>query len=225
MATPSGSKDGQTGAKWGAVVLFVLVVAIVRGVTHPGASAPVATPIQPAPLIEAGAPPEQPAPPPDVVDADIGTAARHAGLALGAEGVGGARIYSENCYAALERSFDAARLDRCGAFDLLAAREPADPLDQSPAATWFEPSAMSARYTKAAARGGVPADMIAGRLAHVTQLANAVIVESVAPPQAEAADEEAAPEAARDPGDAVTGETGTEDGAEGAPDEEATAND
>src|SRR3546814_14590511 len=41
-------------------------------------------------------------------------------LAVDAEGLSGAMIYSENCYDALSHKFDWSKLDTCGAFDQAA---------------------------------------------------------------------------------------------------------
>lgn len=45
---------------------------------------------------------------------------QHLTMVLGAEGLSGAMIYSQNCYDALSRDFSWARLDLCGGFDMLA---------------------------------------------------------------------------------------------------------
>ena len=106
----------------------------------------------------------------EVSAADIALAARHARIALDAEGLEGAQIYSVNCYAALERAFDLAKLDQCGAFDALIS--PAATDDVSPS-LFFDQEAAQERFEQAARSGGVqPSDMTL-RLLEVQRLANA----------------------------------------------------
>ena len=107
---------------------------------------------------------------PEVIAADIALAARHARMALDAEGFEGAQIYSLNCYAALERTFDLAKLDRCGAFDALISPAATDEISPS---LFFDQDAAQQRFEQAARSGGVqPSDMTL-RLLEVQRLANA----------------------------------------------------
>jgi hypothetical protein len=79
---------------------------------------------------------------------------------MGAEGFSGAMIYSQNCYDGLAHSFTWAKLDTCGAFDMLAVRSIADAATTSLVneAGYFQSEAAAGRYISAATAAGAPAD-------------------------------------------------------------------
>ena len=99
---------------------------------------------------------QQPAPPDPIAKDSIDRAATHFRLALGAEGFGGAMIYSQNCFDALSRDFSWVNLDRCGAFDMIAVRAMLDSdvtgLDNE--AAYFQTETAAGRYLAAAIAGG-----------------------------------------------------------------------
>lgn len=80
----------------------------------------------------------------------------HLRAAFAAEGLPGAMVYSQNCYDALTREFSWAKLDTCGAFDLLAVRtaDAGAPTGSSAEGVWFQSEAAAGRYLAAATGGG-----------------------------------------------------------------------
>ena len=97
-----------------------------------------------------------------VAEITLKTAARHAGLALGADGIDGATTYSVNCWASLERTFSLATTDRCAAFDALILSN----ADVAPASmpSWFAEVTVAARYQAALTGNGVAVADISDRL-------------------------------------------------------------
>lgn len=106
----------------------------------------------------------------DTVSVNRGVA--HMRLAFGAEGFSGAMIYSQNCYDALGRQFSWAQLDRCGAFDVLAARsiEATEPADLTTETDYFQSEAVAGRYLAAATGAGQEAGAADNRLANLQRL-------------------------------------------------------
>jgi len=93
----------------------------------------------------------------------------HLRLAVTAEGFPGAMIYSQNCYDALAHHFSWAKLDTCGAFDMLAARSIAD-ADTSALANeagYFQSEAAAGRYLAAATAAGEAAGEADRRLSQL----------------------------------------------------------
>jgi hypothetical protein len=93
----------------------------------------------------------------------------HSKLAMNAEGLSGAMIYSQNCYDALSREFTWTKLDVCGAFDMMIVRAIADDvqtgLDKE--ANWFENETAAGRYISAATGAGEAADETDTRLSQL----------------------------------------------------------
>jgi hypothetical protein len=81
-----------------------------------------------------------------VSEATLKLAARHVGIALGADGMLGATAYSLNCWASLERRFSLSKTERCAAFDALVLANWSEPDAATP---WFAEGAVSARYLSA----------------------------------------------------------------------------
>jgi hypothetical protein len=82
------------------------------------------------------------------------------------EGLGGGRIYSENCYAALSRKFSWARLDQCGGFDVGAVAIADDGAEGTGSdMAYFGSEAAATRYLQAAVSGGAPPGEADQRLA------------------------------------------------------------
>lgn len=111
---------------------------------------------------------QSPPPPPAALDAaSVSRGVAHMRLASGAEGFSGAMIYSQNCYDALGRQFSWAQLDRCGAFDVIAARsiDAAEPADLTTENDYFQSEAVAGRYLAAATGAGQEAGAADTRLA------------------------------------------------------------
>lgn len=77
-----------------------------------------------------------------------------------AEGLIGAKVFSQNCYDALSKSFSWGKLDLCGAFDAATATAVSD--DDATAhadeASFFDPEVAAQRYLAAATGAGEQAD-------------------------------------------------------------------
>jgi hypothetical protein len=88
--------------------------------------------------------------------ASVTRGATHFGLAYRAEGWPGAMIYSQNCYDALTHKFSWAKLDTCGAFDMLAVRGivEADATTFDGEADYFQSETAAGRYLAAVTGGG-----------------------------------------------------------------------
>lgn len=154
--------------------------------------------------IERMAPPE-PAPIAPLDNGAIGKGKQHLRLALAAEGLSGAMIYSQNCYDSLSRSFSWNKLDQCGGFDLLAvkAADSADTEGLTAEVSYFGEEEAAGRYLAVATKAGEPAEEADKRLADLQQLTAKMAAPAPAPkatPTAEAtpsdengAEEEEAP--------------------------------
>ena len=102
----------------------------------------------------------QPPPPPQPLSVPaVNRGTSHLRTAVTAEGFSGAMIYSQNCYDALAHQFTWARLDTCGAFDMLAVRSiaEADTAGLDNEAGYFQSEAAAGRYLAAATAAGEPA--------------------------------------------------------------------
>jgi hypothetical protein len=99
---------------------------------------------------------QSPAPVEPLNRASVDRGVAHLRVAVGAEGFPGAMIYSQNCYDALSRQFSWAKLDVCGAFDMLAVRSTPDTetsgLDNE--TRYFESETAAGRYLAAATGAG-----------------------------------------------------------------------
>jgi hypothetical protein len=122
----------------------------------------------------------------------------HFRLVTQIEGLTGARIYSENCYAALARNFSWNKLDQCGAADLAASRLAASAFSDAsaPDLSHFEPETAAARYLSAATGAGASAEVADQRLSALQRLVERRQVErstKAAPANEEIASEEEPP--------------------------------
>lgn len=97
----------------------------------------------------------------------------HLRLAVGAESFSGAMVYSQNCYDALSRQFTWAKLDQCGAADMLAVRsiESADTSELTSEEAYFQSEAAAGRYLAAATGAGEPAPEADTRLSELQRRA------------------------------------------------------
>jgi hypothetical protein len=158
FAKPAQPQTDVAGC-WGIVVLVLIVVGIGslskcsstedNGATTNAASL-MDTNISAG--VAAQAPPS--VEPLNVASVTRGTA--HFRLAYRVEGWPGAMIYSQNCYDALTHKFSWAKLDTCGAFDMLAVRAigGADVIGFDGEADYFESETAAGRYLAAATGGG-----------------------------------------------------------------------
>lgn len=107
------------------------------------------------------------APPEPLSQASIRAGAADYRVAIAAENLSGAMIYSQNCYDALAGQFSWSQLDRCGAFDMMTVKlmpEDAESgMDKETA--YFDDETAAERYLKAATSAGEPADGADARLA------------------------------------------------------------
>lgn len=112
---------------------------------------------------------QSPPPPEPLNAASVSRGVAQLRLAAGAEGFSGAMIYSQNCYDALSREFTWARLDQCGAADMLAARsiDSADTVALVSEPTYFQSESAAARYLVAATGAGQPAPEADTRLSQL----------------------------------------------------------
>ena len=93
----------------------------------------------------------------------------HLRLAVTAEGFSGAMIYSQNCYDSLAHRFAWAKLDTCGAFDMLAVRSiaGADTANLISEPGYFQSEAAAGRYLAAATAAREPATEADTRLSQL----------------------------------------------------------
>jgi len=112
---------------------------------------------------------QSPPPPEPLSAASITRGTGHLRLAVTAEGFSGAMIYSQNCYDALGRAFTWAKLDVCGAFDMLAVRSitDADTGGLANESDYFQSEAAAGRYLAAATGAGEPAPEADQRLSQL----------------------------------------------------------
>ena len=156
---------------WGAWPWILGVVVLVAAANSCSTKPDASVTADPLPLT-AEAPVEGPAATPEAGSLAVSRAARHAGLAIGADGAAGAMTYSVNCWAAVTRGFSLPALDRCGAFDALARRVRMLPSELPAEAAWFEADAARGRYVDAARAGGLDAEAGGSRMAALHQLAS-----------------------------------------------------
>ncbi|QDZ06379.1 hypothetical protein FPZ24_01910 [Sphingomonas panacisoli] len=84
----------------------------------------------------------------------------HYRVAFTAEGLSGAMIYSQNCYDALARTFSWAKVDSCGAFDMMTIKSmpEEDQPDLSKEISYFDEETAAGRYLKAVTSAGETTD-------------------------------------------------------------------
>lgn len=130
-----------------ALIGGIIIILIISSQTKPAASPSRVAGSDEAVKNTAGAADPVPTPPPALSETTLKLAARHAGLALGADGVDGAQTYSENCWASLERAFTLITAERCAAFDALVLTN-AD-IEPTAVPAWFSEETVAARYGRA----------------------------------------------------------------------------
>jgi hypothetical protein len=200
----SGTEPGPFPWGWAAVVaIIVLAVA-----SHSGMKT-VSSPVAPTKGLVSSTPQgtETPLPVEDPIsEITLKTAARHAGLALGADGIDGATTYSVNCWAALERTFSLTAAERCATFDalILGNAEVASSAMQQ----WFAEVPVAARYQSALNSNGVNVGDIPNRLerlrvAAAIQTVKPVVPKVVNPPAAAVTEDDIELSAEQDASDSL----------------------
>ena len=152
-----GEPQNSKGAVLGLILAGIVGFGLLRSCSDATPAASTNLSEAPATLLENVEAPSAPVPPAPN-EALVRRAARHLRLALDAEGFSGAMIYSQNCFASLDRQFSWSKLDQCGAFDSLA--QLAIDQDQSlgPEQRYFEKNALGGRLTAAAGKSGSTAE-------------------------------------------------------------------
>lgn len=127
--------------------------------------------------------------------ASIRKGRQHLTMVLGAEGLSGAMIYSQNCYDALSRDFSWARLDLCGGFDMLAVAsvEAAATEGLISEVEYFGSEAAAGRYLALATKGGQEAGEADLRLEALQARAKGLVPRPTPSPSLDL-DEELAPD-------------------------------
>lgn len=164
MARP----PGKLGVAMALLAVFLLVRALrLDGEQAPSAAVPpqaaVALPTAASPPLARKTALAEPS-----LQTVVGTAAADARRSVEALGSSGARLYSENCYAALaSKSSDAVR-DRCFAFDRLAGRLLAEAGDDAEA-FWFSEQSAVDRYRQSFGSGDTDIDARIARVSAAVQ--------------------------------------------------------
>jgi hypothetical protein len=116
---------------------------------------------------------QEPPPAEPLNAASVRRGVAHLRLAVGAESFSGAMVYSQNCYDALSRQFTWAKLDQCGAADMLAARsiESVETSELTSEEAYFRSEAAAGRYLAAATGAGQPAPEADTRLSELQRRA------------------------------------------------------
>lgn len=154
-ATPS-----STGQGWALGIIGTVVLVILVGQCADDSSQSNLTALMNQSNAEMGnaIAAQAPAPAEPLSETSMVRGISHLRLAVRAEGYSGAMVYSQNCYDALARKFSWAKLDQCGAADMLAVRsiDSADISGLSSEAGYFESEAAAGRYLAAATGAGEP---------------------------------------------------------------------
>jgi hypothetical protein len=105
-------------------------------------------------------------------------ASSHYRAVFAAAGLPGAVVYSQNCYAAVASAFSWAKLDRCGAFDMMSAeallQAAQDPSGN--ATTYFDSETAAARYMAVASKAGDTPDDVDVRVSAFQTHAKAALI-------------------------------------------------
>jgi len=186
-ATPASENNGCV---WAAVIGIIAVVVLAIGQcssSDQGANSLVTDAMNETDLSMSNAIAAQTPPPPEPLHAsNVTRGVTHLRLAVAAEGFPGAMIYSQNCYDALAHQFSWAKLDACGAFDMLAVRsiENADTNALTSEPTYFESEFAARRYLAAATSAGESPSAADARLSRLQSRASQA--RSVSGPAAQA---------------------------------------
>lgn len=162
MVTRQTSDTGKTppdsGCAIGVAVLVVILLLTALGQCSKKSSDPNNAVIEASAGSEAIV--DTPSPTPAAIEplnpVSMSTGAAHFRLAMAAEGISGAMIYSQNCFDALGQDFSWDKLDRCGGFDMLAAKtaEQTEFMGLDNEVAYFQSEAAAGRYLAAATSAG-----------------------------------------------------------------------
>lgn len=168
--TPPESKS--TGCAW--LFGIIVVIAVLASLTDKKPSEDPSAVLQEQDRNEAGVA-EKTTQEPSVDDTMLKTAARHASIAIAADGIQGAEAYSTNCWAATERKVTLDSIERCVAFDTMVAM--ALP-SETPSQPWFSEDVVNVRYLTALESNGIK---LASSSARLERLRVAAAVQTVDP--------------------------------------------
>lgn len=186
-AGPKAGAMTSPPKKVGVAIALVAVFLVVRAL-RPDAEQVPSTTVAPqtaaAPPAVASSPPvETAAPPEPSLQTVVGTADADARRSVEALGSSGARLYSENCYAALaSKSSDGVR-DRCLAFDRIAGRL-LDAADDQAEAFWFSEQSAVDRYRRSFGSGDTDVDARIARVDAAVQALSPAAAPTVSSPEA-----------------------------------------
>lgn len=155
MSSKKTKPDDPTYAWIGVVVVILICGATVshcsKTVTDPSKLAATQFAENTSQAIAAQGP--APVEPLNAASVKLGTA--EARVAMTAEGISGAMIFSQNCYEGLTHTFTWARLDVCGAADMLATKSVDDnDAVRTTEAGYFDSETAAGRYLAAATGAG-----------------------------------------------------------------------
>lgn len=175
MPTDPIQKDPPSGcAPWAWLLGIVSLIALVSSLSQ-GERATDAAETANEAVVNMAAPQLAAEAEPAINEGMLRLAARHAGLAIGADGIEGASIYSLNCWAAADRTFSLIVTERCVAFDTLVAMTLPTEAAADP---WFAEDLVNTRYTTLLSSHDVG---LAGTTARLERLRVAAAVQTVKP--------------------------------------------
>jgi hypothetical protein len=171
---PGGSSPNNGGLKAAGIVIGLVLLVAIFGNRDNSSSSSSSYSNTPAPIsampVDAPAAPGRPAYEALAAPA-VQRGSAHLRLATRTEGLVGARIYSENCFAALQRSFSWSRLDQCGAADMAAVPMAENASDGSSAdLAYFGPETAASRYLQAVVGAGAAPEIADERLSALQAL-------------------------------------------------------
>lgn len=112
----------------------------------------------------------------------IKSAAKDFKAVYAAEDLAGAMIFSQNCFEGLAHEFSWARLDECGAFDVMAVQKlDADPANSSSEAAYFDQETAAGRYLAAVTSAGEVPDAADQRLEELQTKSAALVPRAILP--------------------------------------------
>ncbi len=172
-ASRPASKAGKAGEGNGWLVALVLAILAIVGISkcsegdHPRTAADVVASDPSINTLKTAVAAQTPPPVRPLSSAGVSAGLADMTAAVGAEGLSGAMIYSQNCYDALSRSFEWRTLDICGAADLkaLAAVPEDEAAGPEKEVAYFQSEVAAARYLGAATGAGATPDAADERLA------------------------------------------------------------
>lgn len=166
MVNPPTTTQAPTNEGCTTGIVIALIIAALIGISKcssSGTSSSDANTSNPAAVeqnLSAAVAAQSPPPVEPLNASSVGRGLTHLRLAQRAEGFSGAMIYSQNCYDALSRKFSWAKLDTCGAFDMLTVRSlpDADVSGLDKEVSYFEAETAAGRYLAAATGAGESTD-------------------------------------------------------------------